>query len=68
MILAFVQQGGEGSHEAPHVGRCLGLVLEEMHGLEPCVVVDENQQVLIAGVMRSHKWSGDVRMDETTGI
>eukprot|EP00965_Chrysotila_dentata_P087562 2890012-Pleurochrysis_carterae.AAC.1 len=62
-ILALVQQGGEGSHEAPHVGWCLGLIFEEVHGLESRVVVDENQQVLVAGVMRSHKWSCDVRMD-----
>eukprot|EP00965_Chrysotila_dentata_P139226 4603583-Pleurochrysis_carterae.AAC.1 len=39
-----------------------------MYGLEPCMVVHKNQQVLISGVMCPHKRTRDIRMDEAAGI
>eukprot|EP00965_Chrysotila_dentata_P147808 4878939-Pleurochrysis_carterae.AAC.1 len=39
-----------------------------MYGFETCVVVHEDKQVLIARVMRSDKWAGDVGVDEATSV
>eukprot|EP00965_Chrysotila_dentata_P058005 1923480-Pleurochrysis_carterae.AAC.1 len=39
-----------------------------MYRLKARVVIHEDKQVLISGVMCPHKWAGDVGVDKTTGV
>eukprot|EP00965_Chrysotila_dentata_P219012 6190887-Pleurochrysis_carterae.AAC.4 len=63
-IVFLVQERSEGRHEATHVSGRLRLALEEMNGLETCVIIDEHQQVLIAYVASTDEGSGNVGVDE----
>eukprot|EP00965_Chrysotila_dentata_P126340 4175667-Pleurochrysis_carterae.AAC.1 len=68
LILALVQKSREGSHKMAYVCRRFGFVLQEMHRFKACVVVDENKQILVPRVMRTHERAGDVGVDKTTRV
>eukprot|EP00965_Chrysotila_dentata_P025129 833854-Pleurochrysis_carterae.AAC.1 len=42
-----------------------GLTLQEVHGFEASMVIDEDKQVLVSRVLSAHEWPGNVGMNES---
>eukprot|EP00965_Chrysotila_dentata_P258401 6213205-Pleurochrysis_carterae.AAC.3 len=62
-----VEQGVEFSQEALDACGGFSAGFQEVHDLEARVVVDQDEQVLVAATGR-HEWAGNVRVDDAAGV
>eukprot|EP00965_Chrysotila_dentata_P108185 3573325-Pleurochrysis_carterae.AAC.1 len=62
-----VEQGVELGKEALHACRCLSARLQEVHDFETRMVVDKDEQILVAATGRYER-TGNVRVNDTAGV
>eukprot|EP00965_Chrysotila_dentata_P104106 3437919-Pleurochrysis_carterae.AAC.1 len=63
-VASFVEQSSESSQESPNVSRRFAFVSQQVHCLEPCVIVDDHQSVAASTIYRRKERSSDAHVDE----
>eukprot|EP00965_Chrysotila_dentata_P044603 1482678-Pleurochrysis_carterae.AAC.1 len=67
-VASFVEQSCESGQESSNVSRRFAFVTQQVHCLEPRVVVDDHQSIAAPAIYRRKEGSGDVYVDQPSGV